>query len=113
MAEQFEKASWKQGRERRPAAVWRWLFYGDINDRPSPLKSRLLNAGLVDDGLGSTLDALERRALIECDGKVPELYVKATRLARKVIRTATDHPNLKTTRIHKGMLARRLGKRLF
>ena len=106
-AERFEKASWKQGRARRSASVWRWLFYGDISDRPSPLKSRLLNAGLVDEGLGSTLDALERRSLIECDGKVPELYVKATRLARQVIRTATDQPTVKTVRTPKGMLSQK------
>ena len=106
-AEHFEKASWKSGRERRPAAVWRWLFYGDINDRPSPLKSRLLNAGLIDQGTGSTLDALESRALIECDGRVPELYVKATRLCRQVVRVGTDQPVVRTTRTPKGMLSKK------
>lgn len=106
-AEHFEKASWKKGRERRPASVWRWLFYGDINDRPSPLKSRLLNAGLVDQGTGSTLDALESRSLIECDGSVPELYVKATRLCRKVVRVGTGQPVVRATTTHKGMLSRK------
>ena len=106
-AEQFEKASWKNGRERRPASVWRWLFYGDINDRPSPLKSRLLNAGLVDQGTGSTLEALESRSLIECDGKVPELYIKATRLCRKVVRVGTDQPVVRATRTPKGMLSKK------
>lgn len=106
-AEQFEKASWKSGRERRPAAVWRWLFYGDINDKPSPFKSRLLNAGLIDQGTGSTLEALESRALIECDGKVPELYVKATCLCRKVVRVGTDQPVVRATRTLKGMLGKK------
>lgn len=105
--EQFEKSSWIKGRERRPASVWRWLFYGDINDRPSPLKSRLLRAGLVDNGTGSTLDALERRTLIECNGSVPHLYIKATRLGRKVVRTGTKEPIVKRTRTPKGMLSQK------
>ena len=111
-AEQFEKTSWKKGRERRPASVWRWLFYGEINDRPSPLKSRLLSAGLVDQGTGSTLDALEGRSLIECDGQVPELYIKATRLGRKVIRAGTDQSAVKGTRTPKGMLSQKAWRAL-
>ena len=106
-AEQFEKGSWVKGRKRRPASVWRWLFYGDINDRPSPLKSRLLRAGLVDNGTGSTLDALERRALVECDGQVPQLHVKVTRLGRKVVRTGIDEPVVRRTRTPRGMLSQK------
>ncbi|BDM83543.1 hypothetical protein [Acaryochloris marina] len=104
-AERFEKMSWNNGRRSRPASVWRWLYYGDIDDRPSPLKSRLLRAELVDNGTGSTLNALERRTLIECDGSVPELYIKVTRLGRKAVRTGTNESVVKAPRTPRGMLS--------
>lgn len=104
-AERFEKMSWNDGRRRRPASVWRWLYYGDIDGRPSPLKSRLLRTELVDNGTGSTLNALERRTLIECDGSVPELYIKITLLGRKAVRTGTNESVVKPPRTPRGMLS--------
>lgn len=90
--------------QRKPAEVWRWLFYGDVAlNKASPLKQRLKTAQLVDPGTGSTLQALERRQLIECRGEVPELEIKLTLLGRKVARTGLGETLAK--RASKGMLS--------
>lgn len=92
--------------QRRPAEVWRWLFYGDVAlDVASPLKQSIRNKNLADPGTGSTFQALERRKLIECRGEVPELDVKLTPLGRKVARTGLGEPSPRRTRTPKGMLS--------
>jgi DNA-binding Xre family transcriptional regulator len=91
--------------QRRPAEVWRWLFYGDVALVASPLKQSIRNKNLVDPGTGSTYEALERRKLIECRGEVPELDVKLTPLGRKVARTGLGEPSPRRTRTPKGMLS--------
>lgn len=64
-AEKHENRRWNQGHSKRPADEWRWLLYADLAGGPTPLK-RLLNIeGLVDEGTGSTFNALTRRGLIE------------------------------------------------
>ncbi len=90
--------------ERRPAEIWRWLFYGEVAvHKPSRLKHLLKIAHLVDPGTGSTLKALEQRKLIECRGKVPELKIKLTPRGRKVVRAGLGEIALK--RPPKGMLS--------
>jgi hypothetical protein len=92
--------------QRRPAEVWRWLFYGDVAlDVASPLKQSICDEHLVDPGTGSTFQALEQRKLIECRGAVPQLDVKLTPLGRKVARTGLGEPSPRRTRTPKGMLS--------
>lgn len=87
-AEAAEAASWKRGWKRRPANVWRWLSYNLTNlGSPTPLKRRLLRQDLVDQGTGSTFDALARRGLIlyeEGDGLMAR--IRLTTQGRKVAR---------------------------
>ena len=105
--EKNAKQSWFKGEERRPAAEWRWLFYGDLNLMESPLKRLLRDAGYVDQGTGSTFKALERRGLIECEGEVPELQIKMTKLGRQVIRVGKNKPTKPRTKTPKGMLTQK------
>lgn len=69
-AEEEEKDRWHQGLSRRKAEVWRWLEFA------SPLANlgvetylhrQLSKAGVVDQGLGSTLDVLNKKGLVECE----------------------------------------------
>lgn len=87
-AEAAEAASWKRGWKRRPADVWRWLPYNLTNlGSPTPLKRRLLRCNLVDQGTGSTFDALARRGLIlyeEGDGLMAR--IRLTTQGRKIAR---------------------------
>ena len=106
-SEKHEKQSWFKGEERRSAAEWRWMFYGDLNFMESRLKSLLRDAGYVDPGTGSTFKALERRGLIECAGEVPELQIKMTKLGRQVIRKGTNKPTKPRTKTPKGMLTQK------
>jgi hypothetical protein len=90
--------------QRRPAAEWRWMFYGDVAlNQVSRLKHLLKVAHLIDPGTGSTFQALERRKLVECDGEVPELEIKLTALGRKVVRAGLGVTLPKRTL--KGMLS--------
>lgn len=105
-AEQVQKQRWFKGKERQSAEVWRWFLYGDVNDAmPSRLKSRLLSAALIDQGTGSTFEALVRRGFIECRGEDPILEVKMTRLGRQIVRAGTHEPIVRATRTPKGMLS--------
>ncbi|MEL6263840.1 MAG: hypothetical protein AAFO06_24410 [Cyanobacteria bacterium J06597_16] len=106
-SEKTEKQSWFKGEERRPASEWRWMFYGDLNFIESRLKSLLRDAGYVDPGTGSTFKALERRGLIECEGEVPELQIKITKLGRQVIRAGTNKPTKSRPKTPKGMLTQK------
>ena len=96
-AEAWERSAWSQGRERRPADVWRWLLYGSpLVD--SSLQLALATSGLVDRGTGSTFAALEGRGLLltrharmhvvlgKWSGMVEVLYVRMTAPGRKVVR---------------------------
>ncbi|MEH2003518.1 MAG: hypothetical protein V7L00_33260 [Nostoc sp.] len=90
-AEDEEAARWRVGWEKRPAAVWRKLRYPDLNGHETFLHKLLREAEVIDEGLGSTLQALERRHLCECDyyqvrGKSELLSVKLTTTGRAVAR---------------------------
>lgn len=89
--ESEEAARWRLGWEKRPAAVWRSLRYPDLNGHETFLHKLLRKAGVIDEGLGSTLQALERRQLCECNyyqvrGKSELLSVKLTTTGRAVAR---------------------------
>lgn len=75
---------------RIPASEWRWMPYNAAN---AWLLSKIKDAGYVDQGTGSTFEALERRELILCKYKADVLglsilYVQLTKLGRKVVRKA-------------------------
>jgi hypothetical protein len=99
-----------------PASEWRWLRYGYVHDvdDPSGLALRLRGAGVertkrVDQGTGSTWQALARRGLMETryvpHPLVPTLLleVRLTRLGRRVVRAA--EPALAPKRRPKGALS--------
>ncbi len=78
------------------ASVWRWINYTPMvgNARLHDL----IGKHYIDSGTGSTFEALETRGLIECQhrkaarfGKY-NLYVKITKLGRKVVRAHTEPP---------------------
>jgi hypothetical protein len=99
--EQAKKQQWLT--DDRPASVWRWIFYGDISFMPSRLKRLLIEAELVDRGTGSTFNALEQRQFIECQGVVPDLEIKMTRLGRRIVRAGIGEPV--AAKAPKGMLS--------
>jgi hypothetical protein len=85
---------------RRPASEWRWLVYGlkapkELVGR-TPMQYALAAVGEHDQGAGSSLAALRRRALIELYedhvlivlGMVPRVRVKLTTLGRATARAA-------------------------
>jgi hypothetical protein len=92
-AEALEKSKWARGGRARPAEEWRWIFYGIFESGDdSPLRTRLKRAKLVDEGTGSTFQALETRGFILCryHPAVDEwLDVQITKAGRKLVRAAT------------------------
>ena len=82
-----------QGRwNRTPASEWRWMPY---NAAGSLLLRKIKDAGYVDQGTGSTFEALERRGLVLCKyepGSLggPILFVQITKAGRKLVREALN-----------------------
>jgi hypothetical protein len=73
-----------------PASVWRWMPY---NASGAALLRKIKDAGYVDQGTGSTFQALERRGLVLCKYEpgsliVPILFVQITKEGRKLVRFA-------------------------
>lgn len=78
-----------------PASEWRWMPY---NASDASLLRKIKDAGYVDQGTGSTFEALERRGLVLCKyepGSLggPILFVQITKAGRKLVREAL---NIKT-----------------
>ncbi len=100
-----ERGAWKRGERRRPARQWRWMEYGVFNGVGSTLYTRLYLRSLVDEGTGSTFNALEKRGYITCKytrtrrsgQKVLDafLMLQITPAGRKLVRTATGKPREK------------------
>ncbi len=94
-----ERGTWKRGERRRPARQWRWMEYGVFNGVGSTLYTKLYLRQLVDEGTGSTFNALEKRGFITCKythirrsgQKVLDsfLMLQITSTGRKLVRTAT------------------------
>lgn len=91
-----EKRRWSRGDRPRPAIEWRWMYYGVIPETgtDSPLRSRLKAARLVDEGTGSTFEALESRGyiLVKYRPVAPGMawtYVQITPAGRRLVRAAT------------------------
>jgi hypothetical protein len=73
---------------RAPASEWLRMPY---NASGAALLSKIKDAGYVDQGTGSTFEALERRGLVLCkyeSGSLggPILFVQITRAGRKMVR---------------------------
>jgi len=68
-----------------PADRWRWIEYADIYIGYTPFKKRLIDEGLVDQGTGSTFEALRDRGLIliKYHGAV---WVRMTTQGRALVR---------------------------
>lgn len=88
--EQDARGAWKRGEPSRPASEWRWMLYATAGmpPRDTALKARLRELDLIDQGTGSTFEALERRKLIECSYDVPpdQVRVKLTTAGRRLAR---------------------------
>jgi hypothetical protein len=89
--EQQERGSFVRGERSRPAAEWRQIEYGllpGFPPFPSALFEAIEQAGLRDEGTGSTFNALEARKLIVCHypGRETPLSVVITALGRRVAR---------------------------
>jgi hypothetical protein len=94
-----ERGAWKRGERRRPAHEWRWMEYGVFNGVGSTLYTKLYLRQLVDEGTGSTFNALEKRGFITCKythtrrsgQKVFDVFLmlQITPAGRKLVREAT------------------------
>lgn len=95
-----ERGMWKHGGKPRPARVWRWMEYGVFDGVGSTLYTKLYLRKLVDEGTGSTFNALEVRGFIKCkytwkrrdgDREAMErfLMLQITKEGRALVRTAT------------------------
>lgn len=96
-----QKKGWQPGDRKTPASVWRWLLYHTYaKDDHSPLKRRIREAKILEEGTQFTFNSLVKCNLIE--RKAPDrksqfweerdttFYVKITPLGRKVVRQATS-----------------------
>ncbi len=61
-----ERGMWKCGGTPRPAREWRWMEYGVFSGVGSTLYTKLYLRKLIDEGTGSTFNALESRGFITC-----------------------------------------------
>jgi len=95
-----ERGAWTRGGRPRPAHEWRWMEYGVFNGVGSTLYTKLYLRKLIDEGTGSTFNALEARGLIKCkytykrrdsDRETLErfLMLQITKEGRALVRSAT------------------------
>lgn len=115
-AEIANKSRWLYGETSRPAAEWRWIEYGPqglprlLSYHP-PLRQKLAEKGLVDQGAGSTWNTLFTHGLIERKYKALQIdrwrgetmFVQLTRKGRALARKLTgDNPQKKSSELSKG-----------
>jgi hypothetical protein len=92
IAEENEKSKYRRGWQKEKADIWRRMQYPDNNGWETFLHRNLREAGVIDYGLGSTLNSLCSRELIECAyyttirNKQELLWIKLTNLGRKTAR---------------------------
>jgi len=101
-----EHSIWTRGGRPRPAREWRWIEYGVFDGVPTDLYSKLHLRHLIDEGTGSTFNALEARNLITCkysnirrngQGTFERfLTTQITPQGRKLVREATGAPREKS-----------------
>ena len=94
-----ERGMWKRGGTPRPAREWRWMEYGVFSGVGSTLYTKLYLRKLIDEGTGSTFNALEKRGFIICKYTTarrdsqrhtlePFLMVQITTPGRRLVRSA-------------------------
>ncbi len=103
--EKDERSGWSRGEHPRPAREWRWIEYGIFYGEYSSLKMKLASLHLLDEGTGSTFEALERRGLIDCwytqkrrnGEEIGESFLatQMTAKGRKLVRQALGVPREK------------------
>jgi hypothetical protein len=80
--------------ERRsiPADRWRWMEYADLYVGHTRFKQRFIDAQLVDQGTGSTFEALKERELIliKYDGAI---WIRLTTRGRALVRNVLKGEN--------------------
>jgi hypothetical protein len=94
--EQSERLRAARDHRSRPADEWRWQVYADTLYGHTPLKQRLVDAGVVDPGTGSTFEALGKRGyiLVRYERVTSHplsdvlVYVRLTTKGRKLVRQA-------------------------
>ena len=59
-----ERGRWSRGGRPRPAVEWRWMVYATLDGHDTPVKRHLRSTTQISEGTGSTLEALEKRKLI-------------------------------------------------
>src|SRR5579864_1183185 len=95
-----ERGMWKRGGTPRPARAWRWMEYGVFDGVGSTLYTKLYLRKLIDEGTGSTFNALEARHYIRCkytckrrdsdrEAKERFLMLQITKEGRALVRSAT------------------------
>lgn len=91
-----------------PASKWRWMNYHPVGLQDESNLQRRIGKKQIDQGTGSTWEALEARGLIECEyrgtSRFPILYVKMTPAGRRVIRASLPDDK-KPVRKPKGLLS--------
>ncbi len=100
-----EHSVWTRSGRPRPAREWRWIEYGVLDGVQTSLYSKLSLRKLIDEGTGSTFNALEARNLITCKytnlrrsgQRAFErfLTIQITPQGRKLVREATGKPREK------------------
>lgn len=100
--EAAERSRWHRGGRPRPAEEWRWMLYVNLNGHDLPVKWHLARTQQISEGTGSTLEALERRRLIEVRYDIityngqsiltnePIPAIQITPAGRKMVRQALD-----------------------
>jgi hypothetical protein len=103
--EATERSRWSIGGRSRPAEEWRWMLYVNLNGHDLPVKRHLALTQQISEGTGSTLEALERRGLIEVryditayDGQPiltnePIPAIQITKAGRALVRKALGVPS--------------------
>jgi len=94
-----ERGMWKRGGTPRPAREWRWMEYGVFNGIGSMLYTKLYLRKLIDEGTGSTFNALETRGYVTCKYTNTRrngermfdsfLMLQITKEGRSLVRSAT------------------------
>ncbi len=99
-----ERGMWKRVGKPRPAREWRWMEYGVINDVGSTLYTKLYLRKLIDEGTGSTFNALESRGFITC---------KYTRIRRNGNRTFDSFLMLQITKEGRALVRSATGAKAY
>ena len=103
--EAAERSLWSHGGRPRPAEEWRWMLYVNLDGHDLPVKRHLALTQQISEGTGSTLEALERRGLIEVRYDIdtyngrkiltnePIPAIQITKAGRALVRNALNVPS--------------------